>query len=288
MNQAERIETFMAERPRLLRLAYRYLGKVADAEDVVQDAWLRFANAEDIQSPAAFLSTVVTRLCLDRLKSAAYNRELYAGPWLPEPIIVDQGATQNEAALDISFAIMRSFETLGPEERAAFFLHDLFDVSYEEISQLLDRTPANCRKLAQRARERIKERQARFVPETEQVQNFVFAFQTAIESNDVTKLSSLLANDVEFISDGGGKVAAVPVVVTGSERVAKLLFELGRNALANQRAEVRPATINDGPGLLVFLNGILDVTIAFDVDSLGAITTFYLVRNPDKLKHLAN
>lgn len=280
------IETFVAQRPRLIRLAYRYLGSVTDAEDVVQDAWLRFTEAKDVRSPPAFLSTIVTRLCLDRLKSAAYNREEYWGPWLPEPL-VDPFSPGEEAALDISFAVMRSLETLTPEERAAFFLHDLFDMPFVDIAKALDKTPQACCKLAQRARERVQAGRRRFLPDAARLQTFLDAFQTAMETSDHSHLRALLAKDAECISDGGGKVLAARNIVRGADHVTQLLVGLGRKvAGSNQAVDLRPAVINGGPGMLLMLDGRLDMSFSFDLDETGAIATFYMVRNPEKLTHL--
>jgi len=283
MNADNRADAFMEERPRLLRLAYRYLGMVGEAEDVVQDSWLRFSQADDIRNPPAFLSTVVSRLCLDRLKSAAYRREDYIGPWLPEPFV--DTAEAGDAALDISFAVMRSLEALTPEERAAFFLHDLFETPYDDIADILDRTPAACRKLAQRARQRLQSGRPRFAPETSHIEKFVAAFEQAIKE-DETALRTLLAEDVEFVSDSGGKVAAARNVVSGRDRVARLIAGLGRKGAASGRIEVRFERINGMPGLLVGLDGRLDQTLSFDIDGEGRIRTFYAIRNPDKLTRL--
>lgn len=286
MNGHDRTDAFLAEKPRLLRLAYRYLGRVADAEDAVQDAWLRWSAAEGVDNPAAWLSTVVTRLCLDRLKSAAAQRESYVGPWLPEPLV---GAAEppSDTALDISFAVMRSLEALSPEERAAFFLHDLFETPYDEIARTLGKTQAACRKLAERARAHMAGERRRYAPGQTDIDRFMTAFATAVAQGDEAPLREILAADVEFVSDGGGRKAAALNVLRGRNPIVRFLLSIARKTLAAGTVETRPAHINGSAGLLFFVNGALDQSFAFDLDAEGAIATFYAVRNPDKLTHLA-
>jgi RNA polymerase sigma-70 factor (ECF subfamily) len=280
----DRLGTWLDQRGRLVRLAYRYLGSVGEAEDVVQDAWLRFAEAPEAMEPARYLSRIVTNLCLDRLKSAQVRRETYVGPWLPEPIA---GAAlgpdeAGNAALDISFGVMRALERLTPQERAALFLHDLFDLTFDEIAETLHRSPAACRQMAVRARAALKSSKQRFKPSPDDVNRFVARFTETVQTGDLEPLKTLLASDVEFISDGGGKVSAALNVVTGSEHVAKLLFGLARKVDMSQVA-TRPATINGAPGLLLVIGGQLDQTMSFGLDAAGHISAIYVVRNPDKL-----
>lgn len=281
MTTNERLALFVATRPRLLRLAYRYMQTVAEAEDVVQDAWLRFAGVDAIENGEALLSRIVTRLCLDRLKSAARRRETYVGPWLPEPL-VDVEEPASDKALDISFGVMRALETLSPEERAAFFLHDLFDIPFAEVAAEIGKTPAACRKLAERARGRLASARRRRIPDEGAVRRFVDVFLRAVGSGDSTPLRALLAEDVEFVSDGGGKALAALNVLRGRDAVTRFLLGIVRKLVGE--ANIVPARINGMAGLLVLVGGQVDQTFAFDLDRQGHIAAFYTVRNPDKLQ----
>lgn len=282
----QRLAIYLAERRRLLRLAYRYLGSVAEAEDAVQDAWLRFSAAGPVAAPARFLSRTVTNLCLDRLKSAARRRETYVGPWLPEPIVEAAGAVEPEtgdAALDISFAVMRALERLSPLERAALFLHDLCDVPFDEIGQTLRRSPAACRQLAVRARRAVRAHHARFAASEDDVSRFVAGLAEAVATGDIEPLKRLLAADAEVVSDGGGKVRAALNVLSGAERVARFLVGVARKNPRRDRTSVMAARINDAPGLVVVIDGRIDQTMSLALDAGGAIAGVYVVRNPDKL-----
>ncbi|HHZ07896.1 MAG TPA: RNA polymerase sigma factor SigJ [Rhizobiales bacterium] len=283
-----RLSAFLGERKRLLRLAYRYLGSVSEAEDAVQDAWLRFAaSAEDPDHAGRYLSRIVTNLCLDRLKAARARRERYVGPWLPEPLVEAAGAVEpdtSDAALDISFGVMRALERLSPLERAALFLHDLYDLSFEEVGETLKRSPAACRQMASRARRSLRQGGARFQPSEADVARFVAGFAETARTGDVEPLKKLLAADVDFVSDGGGKVTAALNVVSGADKVARLLLGLSRKSAARASVSILPAAINGGPGLIVRLDRRIDHTMAFSVDGAGAIAAIYVVRNPDKLR----
>ncbi|MBE0694616.1 MAG: RNA polymerase sigma factor SigJ [Aquamicrobium sp.] len=283
-----RLSAFLAERKRLLRLAYRYLGSVSEAEDAVQDAWLRFAAAADQPDHAGrYLSRIVTNLCLDRLKAAQARRERYVGPWLPEPLVEAAGAVEpdtSDAALDISFGVMRALERLSPLERAALFLHDLYDLSFEEVGETLKRSPAACRQMASRARRSLRQGSARFQPSEADVARFVAGFAETARTGDVEPLKKLLAADVDFVSDGGGKVTAALNVVSGADKVARFLLGLARKSVAQASVSILPVAINGGPGLIVRVDGRIDHTMAFSVDGNGAIAAIYVVRNPDKLR----
>lgn len=282
-----RLAAFLGERRRLLRLAYRYLGSVSEAEDAVQDAWLRFAAAEAPDHAGRYLSRIVTNLCLDRLKAAQARRERYVGPWLPEPLIEAAGAVEAEAgdaALDISFGVMRALERLSPLERAALFLHDLYDLSFDEVAETLKRSPAACRQMAARARRSLKEGSARFQPTDADVARFVAGFAETARTGDIGPLKKLLSADVDFVSDGGGKATAALNVVSGADKVARFLFGLARKRAARADVSIQPAAINGGPGLIVRVDGRIDHTMAFSVDRDGAIAAIYVVRNPDKLR----
>src|SRR6266850_4293230 len=231
------IELFQANRPLLFGVAYRMLGSASDAEDVVQDAWLRYAAAppSDLRSPKAYLTTIVTRLCLDRLKSARAAREEYVGPWLPEPLVTDQGRRPDESvarAESVTLAFMVLLETLSPEERAVFLLREVFDHEYDEIAGMLDTSPANCRQLFHRAKARIADRRPRFRDAAGEKRPLISRFVAALRDGDAAELTRVLAEDVGFWSDGGGKVLAARRPVFGREHVAAMLAGFKRTAPA--------------------------------------------------------
>jgi RNA polymerase sigma-70 factor (ECF subfamily) len=276
-------------RPRLLGLAYRMLGSRSDADDVLQDAWLRFTEAQDVRNPEAFLVTVVTRLCLDRLKSAQARREVYVGPWLPEPI-VDADAMSPDAATeladDLSFALLLALDRLSPLERAAFLLHDVFDMPFTDVARTLERTEAACRQLATRARQAVrKERPAPPAP-AESHAKLLAAFHEAVISGDVAKLTSLLRADAIMLSDGGGRKAAALNPIHGADKIARFFIGIMRKR-GNRNLDIRiePAMINGSFGALLYLDGELDQTISLAIDG-DRIAAIYLVRNPDKLHHV--
>ncbi|MDA0369429.1 MAG: RNA polymerase sigma factor SigJ [Proteobacteria bacterium] len=278
------LAAFLAARPRLLRLAYRFLGSVAEAEDIVQEAWVRFAGMALVGEAARPLARIVTNLALDRLKSAQRRRETYVGAWLPEPIAGD--TMPDEHGLDLSFAIMRALERLSPAERAALFLHDLFDFTFEEIADTLQRTPVACRQLAARARKALQTDRPRYAPSIMQVEAFRAAFDTIRATGNVAPFVEALAADAVLVSDGGGKVPAVRDPLVGRDRVAAALGGLvGKYSTPDLRAAV--AQINDAPGLLIFVGDRLEQTVSFDLDAAGRIAGIYIVRNPDKLARLA-
>src|SRR5476649_444212 len=207
------VDLFQTHRPALFAVAYRMLGSATDAEDVVQDAWLRFDSAQpsDLRSARAYLTTIVTRLCLDRLKSARATREEYVGPWLPEPVVTDvRHEPERSLALaeSVTLAFMVLLETLSPEERAVFLLREVFDYEYAEIAAMLDTTPANARQLFHRATARIADRRPRFHEAADEKRRLVARFVSALRDGDAGALTSVLAEDVGFLSDGGGKVPA--------------------------------------------------------------------------------
>lgn len=286
MAEDPRLAAYLGERHRLTRLAYRYLGSTSEAEDIVQDAWLRFAGADEPEDAPRLLSRIVTNLCLDRLRSAQARRETYVGPWLPEPIVERAGAVDphtNDAALDISFSVMRALERLSPLERAALFLHDLYDVPFEEIAETLKRTPAACRQMASRARKMLRQDQSRFPASSDDVARFVAVFEKAMRGGDIEPLKALLAADVEYVSDGGGKVLAATNVLLGSDAVAKFMIGVARKNPDPAHTVVAPAIINGAPGLVVTIAGKIEQTMSFEVNAGGTISGVYVVRNPDKL-----
>ena len=262
------------------------LGSRSDAEDVVQDAYLRFAGVQDVENPEAFLVTIVTRLCLDRLKSAKAQREIYVGPWLPEPVFDTEGLSAEaatELADDLSFALLLALDRLSPLERAAFLLHDIFEMPFSQIAPMIDRTEPACRQLATRARRAVRD--ARPVPAAtpDNHARLLTAFIEAVGSGDVSRLAGLLREDAVAVTDGGGRKAAALNPIMGADKVARLFISLaGKNIDRDIRIE--PTMINGTVGALLYMDGELDhtLTIAIDGERIAAI---YVVRNPDKLRH---
>ena len=279
--------TFEGERARLARLAYRMLGSVAEAEDVAQDAWLRWNRAEraTIADPAAWLTRVVTRLCLDRLRAERARREAYVGPWLPEPLIEDAGDPV-ERAEDVSVAFLLALQRLSPLERAAFLLHDVFDEDYAAIARALDRGEVACRQLLSRARAHIKDAKPRFVVPADEAQRLIGAFLQAAANNDVSGMAALLAEDCLLISDGGGKRPAALRPMVGREDVMRLIRGLIWRGKAPAIDDIRQARINGAPGFILRDSGGVQ-TIAFEPDADGRLAAIYIVRNPEKLRRVA-
>ncbi len=287
--------TFEEHRPTLFGLAYRMLGSVADAEDVLQDAFLRWdrIDPESVAHPRAFLSKTVSRLCLDKLKEAHRRREVYVGPWLPEPILNDPAtavAAPESVAGDVSFALMLALERLSPLERAAFLLHDVFDTAYDEIAAILGRTEAACRQLVRRARTHVRAERPRFDVAPDRAAQIASAFFSAAQSGDADALRTLLAEDAVLHSDGGGQARAALNLIQGHNTIAR--FYAGLAAKASRTGDaaarvVQRTTINGLPGeLAVGWDGLLQTTaIEISGDRIAAI---YVTRNPDKLSHLTD
>jgi RNA polymerase sigma-70 factor, ECF subfamily len=274
--------TFDPLRPRLIRIAYRMLGSVADAEDVAQDAFLRWLDADRsaIREPEAYLRRVVTRLCLDQLKSARRRRETYIGPWLPEPL-VEAGEDEID---DVTLPLMIALERLSPLERAAFLLHDVFGAGFEEVAETIGREPATCRQLASRARAHVRAARPRFPMPKERGLEIAAAFYSATRSGDMGKLRSLLAADVVLYSDGGGKRPAAKRPLVGIDDVVQ--FHAGLTRLFGTRAarSLRYGFINGLPGFVtVEYDGVQ--TTALKIED-GRIAGVYVMRNPDKLRHI--
>ena len=277
---------FEAERPRLLRLAYRMTGSFAEAEDVVQDAWLRWARAETdaVATPAAWLTRVVTRLCLDHLKSARVRRETYVGAWLPEPLVDATGA--EAVADDLTLTLMLALERLSPLERAAFLLHDVFDVALPEVAATLDRAPAAVRQLAARARRHVGEARQRYPVDRDEAARIAGAFFAAARDGDATALSALLAEDVVLHADGGGEVLAFRNAIRGMDRILRLFAGLHRKYRGAQATLLHVGSIDGLPGFVSReRGGVLQTTTLALRD--GRITGIYIVRNPRKLGHVA-
>jgi len=280
---ADAAESFDPLRPRLTRVAYRMLGSVADAEDVVQDAFLRWlaTDRSAVREPEAFLRRVVTRLCLDQLKSARAQRETYVGQWLPEPVIEpDEGGLDD----DVTLPLMLALERLSPLERAAFLLHDVFGLGFDEVAATLDRDAAACRQLASRARVHVRAARPRFEVDQAKGQEIAAAFFAASREGDMMQLRGLLAADVSVHSDGGGKVVAALRPILGIEDVVKLHAGLARHFAEKGSRLLRFATINGLPGFITLEGDVLQTT-ALDVED-GRVRAIYIMRNPDKLQHL--
>jgi len=285
---------------RLRALAYRMLGSRAEAEDIVQDAWLRWAEVDEatIEHAGAFLSRLVTNLCLDRLRSAAVQREHYVGVWLPEPMLEDEALfgwtpgpeKQAEFAHDVSIAFMLALERLSPLERAAFLLHDVFDLGYDEIARHLDRSEASCRQLISRARKNIKADYARREVAEEEAERLVTAFISAVRSHDVSALTRLLTEDAVLMADGGGKVSAVPRPLRGGAQVARIFIGFVQMP-ASRGWRLLPTLVNGLPGVLIVddaAGGRLVQTVALaPAEGAGRVGALYVQRNPDKLAAIA-
>jgi RNA polymerase sigma-70 factor (ECF subfamily) len=274
-------------RGRLLGLAYRMLGSRSDAEDVVQDAYLRFAGAREVQNPEAFLVTVVTRLCLDRLRSAKAQREIYVGPWLPEPVFDAEGLSPDaatELADDLSFALLLALDRLSPLERAAFLLHDVFDLQFADVAPMINRTEAACRQLAARARRAVREaRPAPAAPPDNHAQ-LLSAFSEAVISGDISRLAGMLREDAIALTDGGGRKTAALNPIKGADKIARFFVSLAaKNADRNVRVE--PTVINGILGALIYIDGEVDHSVSMAIDG-ERIAAIYIVRNPDKLRHV--
>ncbi|QEH37717.1 ECF RNA polymerase sigma factor SigJ [Aquisphaera giovannonii] len=277
-------DAFDPHRPALLRVAYRMLGSVADAEDVVQDAFLRWLEADrrEILEPAAFLSRVVMRLCLDHLKSARHRREAYVGPWLPEPVVDAPG----EEVEDVTLPLLLALERLSPLERAAFLLHDVFGIGFDEVAETIGRGPAACRQLASRARTHVRAARPRFPVAPERGLEIAQAFFAASRQGRMEELRALLAEDVVVHADGGGKVTAVGRPIEGMDAALRLHESLARLFHRSMSRLVHVGFINGLPGFVTVEEGATLQTTALHVvgDRIAAI---YVVRNPEKLRHLS-
>jgi RNA polymerase sigma-70 factor (ECF subfamily) len=274
-------------RGRLLGLAYRMLGSRSDAEDVVQDAYIRFAGAHDIHSPEAFLVTIVTRLCLDRLKSAKAQREVYVGPWLPEPVFDAQdlsAGSATELADDLSFALLLALDRLSPMERAAFLLHDVFDTPFADVARMIDRSEAACRQLAARARRAVRDERPTPTAAPETHARLLQAFAEAASSGDTSRLVGLLREDAILIADSAGRKAAPINHVVGADKIARFFIGVA-NKNAGRDVRIVPMMINGNAGALLYLDGEADHTVSMAIDG-ERIAAIYIVRNPDKLRHL--
>src|SRR4051812_2555947 len=269
-------------RPLSFAIAYRMLGSVAEAEDIVQEAFLRLhRSAGEVEHPKAFLATVTTRLAIDQLRSARARRETYAGPWLPEPVLTDSRPDDDS----VSMALLVTLEALTPVERAVFLLHDVFDYGYDEIAEIVGKTRENCRQLAVRARRHVESRRRRFEPSREQREALAARFFEAIRDGDLEGLVELLAEDAVATGDGGGKAAARRTPLHGGEKIARFMLGLMRRAVRDGY-EFDFREVNGRPGALIRQDGRVISTLSLETAD-GKVTELLSVANPDKLHHLA-
>lgn len=269
-------------RPQLIRLAYRMLGSVGDAEDVVQEAFIRWLDVDrdTVRAPEAYLRRVVTRLCLDQLKSARYRRETYIGPWLPEPVV--EAAEEID---DFTLPLMMALERLSPLERAAFLLHDVFGLDFEEIAGTIGRKPATCRRLASRARRHVRAARPRFPLSKERGLEIASAFFASSRSGDMQRLRSLLAEDVVAYADGGGKIPATPYPIVGLDEVMQLHSGLALVFVETRSRLLHYGFINGLPGFVTVEQDNILQTTALQIEN-DKVVAIYVMRNPDKLRHL--
>ena len=275
-------------RPRLFAIAYRMLGSVAEAEDVVQDAFVRYHGAgAEVESPQAYLTAVVTRLAIDRLRSARARREQYVGPWLPEPLLTDRADSESaETADSLSLAFLLVLERLSPVERAVFLLRDVFDFDYDEIAPIVRKSEDNCRQLAVRARRRVEAGKPRFESSRDRRDELARRFLAAWRDGETEALVELLAEDVVVYADGGGKARAAPRPVAGREQVARFLLGLRRHGM-RQGLRLEAVEVNGHPGAVVLdAEDVVTGVVGLDIAD-GCVHALRNVVNPDKLRHLS-
>lgn len=279
-------DPFGPGRKRLLGLGYRMLGSRAEAEDVLQDAWLRFNAARDVENRDALLVTIVTRLCVDRLRSAHAQREVYVGPWLPEPVMDAEALspdTATELADDLSFALMLTLERLKPAERAAFLLHDVFDMPFKDVAAALGKNEAACRQLAARGRKAVRAGRQPVRSSPEAHRRLLATFGRAAATGDVAELVRLLHDDAVLLADGGGKVLTARNPIRGADRIARFFAGTARK-FASDVSDLRTelGAVNGSPAVLVWSGQCLVQILTLAVSG-EQITTVYIVRNPEKL-----
>lgn len=282
-------EAFLAHRNLLFTIAYEMLGSAADAEDVLQETWLRWVEVdlERVRDERAYLVRITTRQSLNRLRTMKRRREAYVGAWLPEPLLTTPDVAEDvELAESVSMALMLVLETLAPTERAVFVLREVFDVSYDEIAAAIEKSPAAVRQIAHRARRHVDARRPREMVSPSEVRAALESFQRAIETGDVQGLLDVLAPEVVLVADGGGVRQAALRPVSGAEKVARFMIGgIGKAAGAGFELSVGPAVVNGSPALVVHLNGEVDGVMAVQVED-ARIAGLYYVRNPEKLSRL--
>jgi len=278
-------EAFVAHRNLLFTVAYEMLGSAADAEDVLQETWLRWVGVDldTVENQRAYLVRITTRQALTRLRTLGRRKESYVGPWLPEPLLTAPDVAEDvELADSVSMAMLLVLETLAPTERAVFVLREVFDLPYDEIAEAVDKSPAAVRQIAHRARMHVAARRPRGVVSRAETRGALEAFQRAVATGDIQGLLDILAPDVVFLGDGGGVVQAVLAPVVGAAKVSRVLAAGLRRLAA---ASLEPAQVNGYPALVVRFDGKLDTVMALRIDD-GLITGVYAVRNPEKLSHM--
>jgi RNA polymerase sigma-70 factor (TIGR02957 family) len=271
---------FVAHRNLLFTVAYEMLGSAADAEDVLQETWLRWAavDLDTVRNPRAYLVQIATRQALNRLRTLGRRKESYVGPWLPEPLLTAPDVAEEvELADSVSMAMLLVLETLTPTERAVFVLREVFDVDYDDIANAVGKSPAAIRQIAHRARSHVEARRPRGVVSPDETRDALEAFQQAVLTGDLRRLLDLLAPDVVLLTDGGGVVQAALTPVVGAETVAQVLRRIV--------ASPQPAQVNGHPALILRLDGEIDTVMAVRIDD-GLITGLYAVRNPEKLSYV--
>jgi RNA polymerase sigma-70 factor (ECF subfamily) len=286
MRKETKGEEFERYRALLFSLAYRMTGSASDAEDLAQETWLRYqaSASQDIVSLKAYLTTIITRLALDYLKSARVTREQYFGTWLPEPILTaEDGGAILERQETLSLALMRLLETLSPPERAVFLLHEVFDYPYSEIAPILEKSPANCRQIFHRAKQALQDRRARFHPEPQRQRQLLLGFLSASQAGNMDALTSLLAQDAITWADGGGKVQTVPRPIYGQQAVARFWLSVARKS--PHALTYTPEEINGEPSLLFWDEDRLAGVFSLALSDAG-VQEVYALLNPDKLAYL--
>ena len=279
-------EAFVAHRNLLFTVAYEMLGSAADAEDVLQETWLRWAGVDlgTVRDQRAYLVRIAARQALARLRTLGRRRESYVGSWLPEPLLTAPDVAEDvELADSVSMAMLLVLETLAPTERAVFVLREVFDLGYDEIAEAVDKTPAAIRQIAHRARAHVAARRPRGVVSATETRDALDAFQRAAETGDLQSLLDILAPDVVFLGDGGGVKQAVLRPIVGADKVARLMATGLRRIAAV--ASLQPAQVNGYPALILRLNGEIDTVVAVRIDD-GLVTGLYAMRNPEKLSHM--
>ena len=284
-------QAFLADRPRLFQLAYRMMGTVSDAEDALQDVFVRLKSSElpEVHAPHSYLTRAVVRRCLDQWKSARHKRESYVGPWLPEPLSAtdDDPARRQELAESVSVAFLVVLESLTPVERAVFLLHEVFQYSFEELAEIVEKTPAACRQIGHRAREKVRENRPRFTASPTEHREIVDRFMSACRSGDLADLQALLAENVTVLSDGGGLTPAARVPVVGIDRVARFVLGLRTKAERFGVAVVlKPCEVNGAAGIMQIVDGHLHAVVSLEVAD-GRIQRLFSVLNPHKLAAIA-
>ncbi|MEO0986241.1 MAG: RNA polymerase sigma-70 factor [Cyanobacteria bacterium J06639_14] len=288
-HSVEQVETFNQYRSLLFAIAYRMLGSIMDAEDMVQETFLRWqqTSGQAVKSTKAYLTTIITRLCIDQLRSARVQREQYVGPWLPEPMVADRDNDPNamaELADSLTIAFLVLLERLSPLERAVFLLREAFGYDYEEIGQIVEKTPVNCRQIARRARQHLATQRSRFKASRQDQEQLTHKFMQACQQGDLQGLLALLAQDITLWSDGGGKVVACLKPLHGAAKVAGFLRAIYRHRQKlGLRYEVKLAQVNGRPGIIYSLNGEVASIVAIEITD-NQIQSLYFMRNPDKLQ----